>query len=59
MFKAAVFDIGSTLVDYKKPMNWSKLYRPAFEQIARKYHYVFRNSIIKTPGTCLQNIIRG
>lgn len=41
MFKAAVFDIGGTLVKYEKPMNWSKLYRPAFEQIAEKYHYNF------------------
>ncbi len=41
MFKAVVFDIGRTLVDYKKPMNWSEHYRPAFEQIAEKYHYHF------------------
>lgn len=39
MFQAVVFDIGQTLVDYKKPMNWSKLYRPAFEQIAEKFHW--------------------
>ena len=30
MFKAVVFDIGQTLVDYRMPMNWSSLYRPAF-----------------------------
>lgn len=41
MFKAVVFDIGQTLVDYRIPMNWSELYRPAFEQIAEKYHYIF------------------
>ncbi len=41
MFKAVVFDIGQTLVDYRKPMNWSKLYKPAFEQIAEKYNYSF------------------
>ena len=36
MFKAVIFDIGHTLVEYKNPMNWSLLYRPAFEQIALK-----------------------
>ncbi len=41
MFQGAVFDIGQTLVDYKIPMNWSKLYRPAFEHIADKYNYNF------------------
>lgn len=41
MFKAVVFDIGDTLVGYQKPMNWSMLCRPAFEQIAGKYHYHF------------------
>ncbi len=41
MFQAVVFDIGQTLVDYRIPMNWSKLYRPAFEQIAKKYCYSF------------------
>ena len=34
MFQEVVFDIGRTLVDYRKPMNWSNLYRPEFEQIA-------------------------
>ena len=41
MLKAVVFDIGETLVKYKTPMNWSKLYRPAFEHIAEKYNYTF------------------
>lgn len=35
--KAVVFDIGQTLVYYPKPLNWSALYRPAFESIAKKY----------------------
>lgn len=41
MFRAVVFDIGQTLVDYRIPMNWSELYRPAFEHIAEKHHYSF------------------
>ena len=36
MVKAIVFDIGQTLVEYKMPLNWSKLYRPAFESVADK-----------------------
>ena len=53
MFKAAVFDIGQTMVDYKKPMNWSKLYRPAFEQIAEKYHYDFSELHYQNAGDVL------
>lgn len=34
MFKAVVFDIGRTLIGYNKPLNWSSLYRPAFEHVA-------------------------
>lgn len=34
--KAAIFDIGQTLVYYPIPLNWSELYRPAFESIAEK-----------------------
>lgn len=41
MFQAVVFDIGQTLVDYRIPMNWSRLYRPAFGHIAGKHHYCF------------------
>lgn len=36
MFKAVIFDIGQTLVEYNKPLNWSKLYRTAFEHVADK-----------------------
>lgn len=53
MFKAVVFDIGQTLVDYRKPMNWSKLYRPAFEQIAAKYHYDFSEEHYQNAGNVL------
>lgn len=53
MLKAVAFDIGQTLVDYKKPLNWSKLYRPAFEQIARKYHYNFSEQHYKNAGDVL------
>lgn len=34
MNQAVIFDIGQTLVEYKKPLNWSQLYRPALEQVA-------------------------
>lgn len=34
--KAVIFDIGQTLVYYKIPLNWSSLYRPSFESIAKK-----------------------
>lgn len=53
MFKAAVFDIGQTLVDYKKPMNWSKLYRPAFAHIAEKYNYTFSEKQYQNAGDVL------
>lgn len=44
MIKAIVFDIGRTLVKYKNPLNWSELYRPAFESIADKCGYAFSDS---------------
>ena len=44
MMKAVVFDIGQTLVEYKKPLNWSELYRPAFESISDKCGYTFSDS---------------
>lgn len=34
MFRAVVFDIGQTLIEYNKPLNWSKSYRPALERAA-------------------------
>ena len=34
--KGIVFDIGQTLAFYPIPLNWSALYRPAFESIAEK-----------------------
>lgn len=37
MIKAVIFDIGGTLVDYPIPLNWSALYRPAFESIEQKH----------------------
>ena len=36
MIKAVVFDIGQTLAYYPVPLNWSELYRPAFEGVAEK-----------------------
>ena len=53
MFQAVVFDIGQTLVDYKMPMNWSKLYRPAFEYIAQKYDYTFSEEHYQNAGRVL------
>lgn len=41
MYKAVIFDIGRTLVKYKNPLNWSKLYRPAFQYVAEKCGYHF------------------
>ena len=41
MFKAIIFDIGQTLVEYNKPLNWSKLYKPAFESVSDKCGYTF------------------
>lgn len=34
MIRAVVFDIGQTLVYYPMPLNWSKLYKPAFGNVA-------------------------
>ena len=36
--KGVVFDIGQTLVYYPVPLNWSALYRPAFQSISEKNH---------------------
>ncbi len=40
--KAIVFDIGQTLVHYPFPLNWSVLYRPAFESIAKEYNLTLK-----------------
>ena len=53
MMKAVVFDIGQTLVKYKKPLNWSKLYRPAFESISDKCGYTFSDSHYQHAGRVL------
>lgn len=53
MLKAVVFDIGQTLVEYKIPLNWSKLYRQAFEQIAKKYNYSFSEEHYQNAGNVL------
>lgn len=34
--KAIGFDIGQTLIQYNKPLNWKSLYRPALEQVLHK-----------------------
>ena len=53
VMKAIVFDIGQTLVEYNKPLNWSKLYRPAFESIADKCGYTFSDSHYEHAGRVL------
>ena len=53
VMKAVVFDIGQTLVEYNKPLNWSKLYRPAFESIAEKCGYTFSDSHYEHAGRVL------
>lgn len=53
MFKAIVFDIGQTLVEYQKPLNWSKLYRPAFESVAGKCGYTFSEGHYEHAGHVL------
>lgn len=34
MIRGVVFDVGQTLVEYRKPLNWSGLYQPALERTA-------------------------
>lgn len=33
---AVVFDIGQTLIEYNKPLNWQKLYKPALKKVSEK-----------------------
>lgn len=53
MIKALVFDIGQTLVEYKIPLNWSKLYRPAFESVADACGYTFSDEQFQYAGQVL------
>lgn len=53
MIKAIVFDIGQTLVNYSKPLNWSKLYRPVFESIADNCGYIFSERHYQHAATIL------
>ena len=36
MYKAVIFDIGQTLVEYNKPLNWSQSYRPVLQRASQK-----------------------
>ena len=45
--KAIVFDIGQTLTYYPVPLNWSKLYRPAFVGDESKDMECARNAGVK------------
>lgn len=51
--RAVVFDIGQTLVFYPVPLNWSALYRPAFESIAEKNGLVFNEEEYEHIGKTL------
>lgn len=53
MVKAIVFDIGQTLVEYKIPLNWSRLYRPAFESVADACGYTFSDNQYRYAGQVL------
>ena len=53
MIKAVIFDIGQTLVQYKNPLNWSKLYRPAFQSVADKCGYRFSEGQLQHAGNVL------
>ncbi len=53
MIKAVIFDIGNTLVEYKIPMNWSELYRPAFEHTAGQFGYHFTKEQYEHAGRVL------
>lgn len=44
MYKGIVFDIGQTLIEYNKPLNWSDLYRSALEKISNNCGYNFKES---------------
>lgn len=53
MYAAVIFDIGQTLVKYSTPMNWSKLYRPAFEYVADQCGYHFSEDQYRHVGDVL------
>lgn len=53
MYQAVIFDIGHTLIEYRNPLNWSKLYRPAFEHIADKCGYHFTEQQYEHAGSVL------
>lgn len=53
MYKAVIFDIGQTLVQYKNPLNWSKLYRPAFQYVADQGGYHFSEEQLQHAGNVL------
>lgn len=47
MIKAVIFDIGETLIKYNKPLNWSVLYRPAFENMVKECGLTFTEADYK------------
>lgn len=53
MMKAIVFDIGQTLVEYKRPLNWSELYKPALESVAAACGYTISDNQYQFAGQVL------
>ena len=53
MIKAIVFDIGQTLTYYPIPLNWSKLYRPAFEAVSEKLGFAISDEEYEHIGNVL------
>ena len=53
MFKAVVFDIGQTLIEYNKPLNWSKSYRPALERAAKACNIYLSETDFQKAGNVL------
>lgn len=51
--RAIVFDIGQTLVHYPFPLNWSELYRPAFESITKEYNLTIKEAEYEHIGNVL------
>ena len=52
--EAIVFDIGQTLAYYPIPLNWSALYRPAFEHVADKLELTISEEEFEHIGATLR-----
>lgn len=54
MVKLVVFDIGQTLVEYKKPLNWNLLSEPALSLVAQKCNYTLSRQDIENAKAILK-----